>query len=565
MTEPNTNANLDDYNYHFDEESRAKLKDGDNFPILRHYFSRILYFASGTDLQIIQNCPHADKVKMQCIGGTVLATAVLAFLSGSFAFYTVFGPKPALTLDSPVAGVDFLAIFFSVFFGFIWASIIFNLDRFIVSSTGHGDGTDRITFGEFTRAIPRILMAVAIGIVLSKPLELKIMDSEITSKLIGKQTKIVDDRIADEKGKFDDRRDKLLAQKQEKIDQANKLDQEVKSEELIVKEAEKNLREEVEGISGSGKKGTGPATNFKKNELDNHKNDLIEKRTKNIPEIERLRKEAENLQPQIDAVEKERHDKEIDIRKKAGYENGMMVRLRIAEEEYFWSGFALMCLMIMLEISPIIFKMMIVLSPYDFVQENIKRKSIARQGIKLNEEIKDNEVKLSNSTYFDANIIEEEQEHKNQIQSQLLKIAQNIYMKKMEEQMNNDPEEFLNMLKLSSNQLGVFPLQNNEQVTKQDNQATTQVEQATNPVEQVTKQDNQATTQVDQATNPVELTKQDNQATVQVEQVTNQGEQVSIQVAHVTNQGEQATIQSEQVTKKDDPLNPTDSANKKEA
>ena len=47
----------------------------------------------------------------------------------------------------------------SVFFGLVWSLIIFNIDRFIVSSTGKGDGSDSITWTQFSKAIPRIIIA----------------------------------------------------------------------------------------------------------------------------------------------------------------------------------------------------------------------------------------------------------------------------------------------------------------------------------------------------------------------------------------------------------------------
>ena len=46
----------------------------------------------------------------------------------------------------------------SIVFGLIWGLIIFNIDRFIVASTGKGDGTEAITWGELKGAIPRIIM-----------------------------------------------------------------------------------------------------------------------------------------------------------------------------------------------------------------------------------------------------------------------------------------------------------------------------------------------------------------------------------------------------------------------
>lgn len=61
--------------------------------------------------------------------------------------------------------------------------IIFNLDRFIVSSTGKGDGTDSITWKEFFQALPRLLIALILGFTISKPLELKIIETEINVQL----------------------------------------------------------------------------------------------------------------------------------------------------------------------------------------------------------------------------------------------------------------------------------------------------------------------------------------------------------------------------------------------
>ena len=40
-----------------------------------------------------------------------------------------------------------LAAILAICFGIIWGLIIFNIDRFIVASTGKGDGTEAITFG----------------------------------------------------------------------------------------------------------------------------------------------------------------------------------------------------------------------------------------------------------------------------------------------------------------------------------------------------------------------------------------------------------------------------------
>ena len=65
----------------------------------------------------------------------------------------------------------------------MWGLIILNLDRFIVSSTGKGDGTDKITWKEFGQAIPRIVIALILGVAISSPLEVRILKSEIDANL----------------------------------------------------------------------------------------------------------------------------------------------------------------------------------------------------------------------------------------------------------------------------------------------------------------------------------------------------------------------------------------------
>ena len=66
--------------------------------------------------------------------------------------------------------------------GLIWALVIFNIDRFIVSSTGKGDGTERITFRKLVQALPRLIMAILLGVCISAPLEIRILKPEIDAQ-----------------------------------------------------------------------------------------------------------------------------------------------------------------------------------------------------------------------------------------------------------------------------------------------------------------------------------------------------------------------------------------------
>ena len=79
---------------------------------------RFFIICSGAEPSILED-PRCltDSTKYAAIGATVLSTAVLASLSGGYAMYTTFKSTPKAFV-----------------FGVVWGAIIFNLDRYIVSS-----------------------------------------------------------------------------------------------------------------------------------------------------------------------------------------------------------------------------------------------------------------------------------------------------------------------------------------------------------------------------------------------------------------------------------------------
>ena len=145
------------------------------------WVTRFLWWCAGADNYFLNISPKQDRVKYAGIGGIVLCTGILAAFSGGFAFHTIFGPKGDAMEISRMT--TFLDIVGSMIFGFCWGLIIFNLDRFIISSTGKGDGTDAITGKEMIQALPRIIIALILGFAISAPLEIKILESEINAEL----------------------------------------------------------------------------------------------------------------------------------------------------------------------------------------------------------------------------------------------------------------------------------------------------------------------------------------------------------------------------------------------
>ena len=120
-------------------------------------------FCSGADTDILDDCSAGEKTKYAGIGATVFFTAVMAAIAATYALYTVFDNY-----------------FTAIFFGLIWGMLIFNLDRFIVSTIKKRDNF----FDEVIQASPRILLAVIIAVIISKPLELKIFEKEINQVLL---------------------------------------------------------------------------------------------------------------------------------------------------------------------------------------------------------------------------------------------------------------------------------------------------------------------------------------------------------------------------------------------
>jgi hypothetical protein len=127
--------------------------------------TRFFWFCSGAHIGTLKKYP-IEHNKYVGIGATIFFTALFASLSGGYAMYFVF------------SGSAF-AVGFAIMFGIIWGLAIFNMDRYIVSSINKEGTTNQ----QILQASPRILLAIMIGIVISRPLELKIFDKEIRQKL----------------------------------------------------------------------------------------------------------------------------------------------------------------------------------------------------------------------------------------------------------------------------------------------------------------------------------------------------------------------------------------------
>lgn len=321
---------------------------------------RFFWRAAGADSYILQRCTYADHVKYFCLGGIVVATGALAGLAGGYAFYTIFEPKGG-ALDNEVHTQTMLM---SIVFGIIWGLIIFNLDRFIVASTGKGDGTDAITRQELVGALPRILMGMVIALTISKPMEIRMFKSEIDAELHTKQDQLEQQYLENIELAYHDR-----------FEASEKLIEKLEGEISVKEDRFRKIQNEYieEGRIGH----FGPKANRIKAEMDKAESDWSRILEKHTPVIE-------EEQDQIRIWKDEKRQARSEAKQHAAGLDGLLERIKIAHEVAGATISLVITLLFMaIELTPIFFKLMLIKSPYDFLSDNVKDLLKADHGIEV--------------------------------------------------------------------------------------------------------------------------------------------------------------------------------------
>jgi hypothetical protein len=325
-----------------------------------------LWWCAGADEHFLSKSPMQDRVKYAGIGGIVLCTGLLAAFSGGFAFYTIFGPKNNAIHDTFSWG----ALIGSGIFGIVWGLIILNLDRFIVSSTGKGDGTDKVTLKEFGQAIPRIIIALILGLAISAPLEIKILESEIDSELSAYQKEYAE--------KLNQQTDILFKQKVAKLEK-DKAEYEKKlqsyEKELKVYDDEIDqlvTRQQLE-MQDKRAYGFGPVAKKMQADIETKRADKDKFIKLKSAEVSSWRKQLDFADGQINRNSDDLREayKENETRSH-GYD-GLLKRIQISHEIGGWIPWLILGVFLCIEMGPIFFKMMLNKGPYDYMVENYNK------------------------------------------------------------------------------------------------------------------------------------------------------------------------------------------------
>ena len=362
---------------------------------------RFFIFCSGADTTILQDCSKGENTKYAGIGATVFFTAVMAFIACAYALYTVF--------DN---------VYTAIGFGLVWGLLIFNLDRFIVSTIKKRNNFSR----ELLQAIPRLILALIIAVVISKPLEMKIFEKEINQVLLERKN------------------DLTLANKEQIALQYNPtkqgLEEQISSlkNEITEKEAATNALydtyiSEAEGTAGTKLQGKGPVYKEKR-----------EKHDASLAELQALKEEnsakIEALETQIATLDTEYENAVSTSQPIIDGFDGLMARIDALGQLPWFPSFFIFLLFLAIETAPIIAKLLAPKGVYDYKLE--EQESVVatwvEQKVAQRKLLMDTDQELNQKVYNDIKTEEELYHYKKQKAEELLKLQADSFQKI---QMNN--------------------------------------------------------------------------------------------------------------------------------
>tara|TARA_R110002073_G_scaffold336208_1_gene530979 strand:+ start:129538 stop:130641 length:1104 start_codon:yes stop_codon:yes gene_type:complete len=361
--------------------------------MLKNFF----WMCSGADPDLLSESPKSEQIKYAGIGGTVFFTAVMAFISGSYALYTVFDNA-----------------YMAVAFGLVWGLLIFNLDRFIVSTIKKQDNK----WKELLQASPRIILAVIIAIVISKPLEMKIFEKEINQVLLEQKNEMTLQN-----------QDQIAAQYTPEITRIETEIQALKATEASKEKETNDLYNtyitEAEGTAGTMKLGKGPVYKEKR-----EKHDVL------LQELQQLKQENKL---QIAAKEaailglRNKKDNQVSTSQPIidGFD-GLMARINALGELAWFPSFFILLLFLAIETAPVLAKVMAPKGAYDlrFEEQEDALAVWVKQQKNQRAALLNTDTLLNEKVYYDVSEDQEVYDYKKQKAKDLLKIQSDAFYKK---------------------------------------------------------------------------------------------------------------------------------------
>ncbi|MEW4923788.1 DUF4407 domain-containing protein [Algibacter sp. 2305UL17-15] len=361
--------------------------------MLKHFF----IICSGADTSILDNCSPGEQNKYAGIGATVFFTAVMAFIAGSYALYTVF--------DN---------LFYSIIFGLIWGLLIFNLDRYIVSTikkTGN-------VLNEILQASPRLILAIIIAIVIAKPLELKIFEKEINQVLLEEKNTMTLSNKNQIAQQFTPEIETLNAE-------INTLQNEIINKETEVNNLYSTYISEAEGTAGTKLLGKGPVYKEKREKHDAALGDLQALKNENRAKIQAAETKIADLKGDYNM-------QVITSQPIINNFDGLMARISALDKLPWLPSFFIFLLFLAIETAPIFAKLLAPKGSYDFNledQEDIV-KSVILQNKNQRVALVDTENTINDKVYTNIENDDELYAYKHKKARELMQLQADAFYKK---------------------------------------------------------------------------------------------------------------------------------------
>ncbi len=358
---------------------------------------RFFIICSGADKDLIAKCSNGEQNKYAGIGATVFFTALMATIAASYALYTVF--------DNYYA---------AILFGLVWGLLIFNLDRFIVATIKKRERF----LDELLQATPRIILAIIIAVVISKPLELKIFEKEINQVLLTEKNQMTlenKDQIALQ----------YQPEKEILITEITALKKEISAKEAAVNALYNTYIAEAEGREGTKLIGKGPVYKEKRAKHDASLEALQALKEKNTTKIEA--KEAEIL-----ALNTEYNKQLSDTQPIIDGYDGLMARINALGKLPWVASFFIFLLFLAIETSPIIAKLLSPKGEYDYKLDDVETasKTWVNQNINQREIIFQTDQDLNHKIYADIAEEDELYDYKRKKARELMQVQADTFFEK---------------------------------------------------------------------------------------------------------------------------------------
>lgn len=347
-------------------------------------------WCSGTSVEIVKKCDDKEVSKYSNIGIVVFCVAFLSIFSATYFLSFAFNTE----------GTNFMWIYFPI--GLIWGFIILSLDRAIVSTISKSDSIKVQLF----KAVPRITLAIMIGVVVATPLEFKIFEKEVNNVLDEKLDKIVKE---DAKKKYQESL-RFWQQKEKGSQVKYDIDHKMYEDEVTGKKS---------GIPGKGPR----ANEYMNNELASLK-------------------ELKNVQDSLNSIKQEMVKTDQNIDWKSVVENYKLKNIGVIERVkalYSLGGthLAITLLFVLVELLPLLTKLMSNKGGYDrlILEEEKSKFEIANTKLQMELELKKELLTLENNKQTQRIRIKQqiEQDLQKDILTELAKAQNEIALERVEE------------------------------------------------------------------------------------------------------------------------------------